>query len=610
MSIPNNSYVSYSARTQHQNKPVTTIGQDAPLPDLGGADETTKGSRQSATAGARPGRLIPEMLQWLSDNREQFEFYLLHAMFHDPLLRAPLLATPVIPKDFRREEYSLVIGALINASKIMYIIGQQLPNPPSCEFLHTYLRVAVREEASSDEMEKEAVNLIKALQDPSFTEKHYCIPAFFEAWYGSERGKQIAKVIARDTVPDVHKQVGLMQDALTRAGEAVRGDEIDPYLMVLRSTSEEQPSRRPTGIEGLDRCLNRGWGRGECVLLFGGTSSGKSIVAAQCGWHEATQNGGYTLIVSTELQPSEYVARMLSGGLEVPIHLLQDCENLTQIRKAVMAMDNHAPPEEAFWEAQIVLLERVYVAKVHADDTLNPRALLKREMVRYERLCGQPPTLVILDWLGSVGDLGGGGSGGSADRAAAWETAATSCVKFAEDTGIPTLVLAQAVNDAQTKSMLTINDIGISKGIGKNMTAVIGLTNSISGNTKRGSPSSSCSVYKEEQWLCVCKARKGVAANIPVRRDFLHQRFLPRLEELVPEDPPESAGSGSKRAGIDYPGEVRKAFGDQEALSFTDFSKRLCEQVGIKESTADARLRKFVQLQLVHKDAEGKYRRT
>ena len=44
-----------------------------------------------------------------------------------------------------------------------------------------------------------------------------------------------------------------------------------------------------------------------------------------------------------------------------------------------------------------------------------------------------------------------------------WEIAATQCVKFSDDTGIPLLVLAQAVNDAQLKSVLTINDIGISR---------------------------------------------------------------------------------------------------------------------------------------------------
>ena len=295
-------------------------------------------------------------------------------------------------------------------------------------------------------------------------------------------------------VPDVRRIIAGLNETLDRAGEAIRGDENDPYLMVLNSTYEEQPSRSPTGIEALDRCLNGGWGRGETVLLFGGTGGGKSIVAAQCAWHEASQNDGFPLIVSTELQPCEYVARMLSCGCSVPIHLIQDCENLIQIKNATSHRPEYATLEHAF----NVLSDRVYIAKVHPDDGMDSRAILKRAMLRHEKIHGRRPTWVCLDWLGSVADVGSGSSRGSAERATAWELAANGCVKFAEETGIPTLVLAQAVNDSQTKGMLTINDIGISKGIGKNMTAVIGLTKAINRGGKSGS---SPGVYKEEQWL-------------------------------------------------------------------------------------------------------------
>lgn len=555
-----------------------------------------------AEMGAK--KLTKEMAQWLQDNRDNYAFYLLHGMLHDPMLRASLLGVPVTPDDFDREEHALVIGSLINATKIANHLGTKVPCPPSYEFLRSYLEVAARTESADDEIVARAVKLIREMQDPSYTEQHYCIKPYFEAWYGSIRAKKAARRIQRDVVPDVHGQIGVMQDALASAREAVRGDEDDPYLKVINSTFEEQPSRRPTGIDGLDRCLNGGWGDGECYMMFGGTSAGKSIAAGQCAWHEVTQNNGYALIVSTELQPSEYVARMVSCGCKIPIHLIQDCANLAQIRKATVAEPGRAQLEEAFQ----VLKEHVYVAKVHPDDGLDPRAILRREMLRYEKIYGRRPTLVCLDWLGSVADIGGGSSRGSSERAAQWEFAANGCVKFAEETGIPTLVLAQAVNDAQTKGMLTINDIGISKGIGKNMTAVIGLTNSINRNTKGGSANSSSSVYKEEQWLCVCKARKGEADNIPVQREFHYQRFIAR-QESPPDGSSESTSSEGNRTRFDYPAEVTKVLAPDEVLSHTDLWKRISVEFGVEIAAAKNRIKKYLDLDLIEKTSDKKYRR-
>ena len=599
-------------RTHPRTMSTTIYDEDVPeiVPpdpeDINAANNTPTGNGFQAASTAPvqvalvPGKLPKDMQQWLADNRDTFAFYVLHAMLHDPLMRAAMLSVPVTDDDFEREEHSLIVAALTSAVKIMHVIGHQVPCPPTYEFLRTYLEVAAKTESSDDEIVAIAVKLVKELQDPSFCEQHYCIKPYFEAWYSSIRAKKVALVLRRDVIPDVRGSIAVLEDALASADKAVRGVEDDPYLKVINSTIEEQPSRSPTGIEGLDRCLNGGWGRGEAYLVFGGTSSGKSIIAGQCAWHEATLNDGYPLIVSTELQPSEYVARMVSCGCEIPIHLIQDCENLTQIRKATVSEPQRGHLEEAFQ----VLKDRVYIAKVHSDDGMDPRAILKREMLRYESIYGRRPTWVCLDWLGSVADVGSGSSRGSAERATAWEFAANGCVKFADETGIPTLVLAQAVNDAQTKGMLSINDIGISKGIGKNMTAVIGLTNSIN----RGGGSGS--VYKQEQWLCVCKARKGEAASIPVQRDFLYQRFLARQEESAPDGSQESEADRPSKPGkkTKYEVEVTKAFEGKEVLTYTHLIDQLVKITKLAVPTLKQRISSYLELGLVEKDADGKYR--
>jgi hypothetical protein len=475
-------------------------------------------------------QITDEMKQWLADNRDTYAFYLLHAMMHDPLMRAAMLSVPVTDDDFEREEHSLIVAALTSAVKIMHVIGHQVPCPPTYEFLRTYLEVAAKTESSDDEIIARAVNLIKEMQNPSFCAQHYCIRPYFEAWYGSIRAKKAALVLRRDVIPDVPGQIVEMQRSLSAAAQAVAEGAEDPMQAFAGSQILERTLRRPTGITGLDECLNGGWGPNECYLMFGGTGSGKSIAAGQCAWWEASHNHGWPLIVTTELQPREYAARTVSNAAGIPINIVQDCENVAQIRQAVMSNPASMYRIKKVDEVLAKFLERTRIHKVSPDDGMNLQMLLERECMIYKTRMGHDPTWVCLDWLGSVADVSSGGrQGGTSERAMLWEQSANSGVKFADRSGIPTLLLAQGVNDAQLKRVLTINDIGISKGLGKNMVAVIGITNTIDKAgilaAERGKADMPRSMFLEDQLFCACKARKGEGNNIPVRREFRFQRF-------------------------------------------------------------------------------------
>ncbi len=476
-------------------------------------------------------RLTPDMLQWLTDNREDYEFYMLHAMLHDPLRRLNLLSVPVTPDDFRREEYAIVLRALTAAATIMGSIGQQLPVPPPLEFLRTYIESAAKIEGSDDEVVSDAMKLLRELQNPSFNDQHYCVSPYFEAWYGSVRAKKAARELQKVDIPDVHAQLGNVQKALAAAQHATSADEEDDMDNFLLGDGLERTARRSTGVAGLDDCFNGGWGDHECYLLFGGTGGGKSIAAGQCAWNEAKNNNGWPLIVSTELSSREYAARTVSNAAGVPIELLQDCQNVAQIRQAIGGNQGLSYKLPKADEVVEVIASRFRIHKISADEGMEARMMLEREAMKYEAKMGRLPTWMCLDWLGSVADLGAGGKS-SSDRALAWEIAATGCVKFSEDSGIPLLVLAQAVNDAQTKSILTINDIGIAKGIGKNMVVVVGVTNTIDkagiAAAVTGKGEMPRSMILQDQFFCVAKARKGEGRNVPVRRDFRYQRFIAR----------------------------------------------------------------------------------
>lgn len=474
--------------------------------------------------------LNAEMTEWLLRNMADYEFYMMHAIFHDPLYRSSLLATPLTPADFLNEEYAIVVGGLITAQNIMRRLGKDAPYPPTPEYMKTYVNLAAREEGSDDEVVDGAMKLVETLQDPSFKDQHYCVNMYFEAWYSTMRAKKVARLLQQPSIPDVRGAVAAMQNAMAAAAQAAFGDEEDEMEQCISGTETDVIIRRSTGLAGLDECMNGGTGPGECYLLFGGTGSGKSVAAGQIVWNEADTNNGFPLIVSTELRAREYVARIVSAAASIPISIIQDCGNFEQIRNAVSKAPSLQHKHERVEKVLSRIEQRLRVAKVTSEDGMDSRELLQREMMRYENKYGQRPTLVILDWLGSVADIqAGSGRRTTSERAMAWETAANGCVKFAEATGIPTLVLAQAVNDAQMKRVLTINDIGISKGIGKNMTLVVGVTNSIdyagikaAATGKADIPSA---MFLEDQLFCVCKARKGEGRNVRVRREFRFQRF-------------------------------------------------------------------------------------
>lgn len=473
--------------------------------------------------------LNPEMRQWLIDNRKDYEFYMLHAILHDPLMRAQLMGTPLTMDDFQDEHMALIIGAMANATKIMRIVGKEVPAPPSPEFMRTYIESAARVEASDDEVIDEAMGLLKELQNPSYREQHYCVMPYFAAWYSSGRAKRAARKLQMESIPDVAEAVTLIQNAMASAYQAACMDADDEMLQVMDGETEERVRRRSTGIAGLDECMNGGWGDAECSLLFSGTGGGKTITAGQCAWWEADHNQGYPLIVSTEVKAREYVARIVSGACSVKINVIQDCANFSQIRQAVAADPGSSFRIKKVNEVLDRIRERLRIAKINTDDGLEARAMLEREVLKFLNKVGHMPTWVCLDWLGSMADIGGGNRQSTSERALAWEYAANGCVKFAETTGIPTLVLAQAVNDAQLKRILTLSDIGISKGIAKNMVNAIGVTNSIDQAGIKaavtGKAEMPSSMFLKEQFFCVCKSRKGEGRNIPVQRNFLYQRF-------------------------------------------------------------------------------------
>lgn len=470
-----------------------------------------------------------QMLDWFSANRHKVEFYMLHRMYHDVTYRNHVMTLDLHHKDFESEDLSLLFAAIKLNEHIASVIGNTAEAILSQESIANSIRASALDLEADDTWVNQTMTTLTEIQKPEYSSEWYILQHYSGVWLMSRRFKAVARKAM--TTPAVNAVLLLehLHKATEMSTALMEGGETDEMTSVMFGEDEEGLIRRSTLIPPLDKCLNGGLGAGECYLGFGGTGAGKSILCGQMAWNEIS-SGGRVLIVSTELTAHEYVARILSNACSINIGILQDCKNVKQMRASIMRqVPVHEQPQKLSQveTAVAMIVQRLHVVKINADPSVPAGMIMQAEYDKFAKKFGESATLVELDWLGTVADANT--SNGSAERAAAWERSANSCVKFADRNQVATFVWAQAVNDAHMKAVLTLQDIGIAKGIGKNMVVVIGITNFVkrkeiiaAGMGKGELPSDN---FEKTQMLCACKTRKGPPTNVMVARDFKFQRF-------------------------------------------------------------------------------------
>lgn len=472
--------------------------------------------------------LTPEQLVWLSANKAGYELVLMHAILHDESRRAAMLSVPLGPLDFDSLELGAILQGLIMSEAIMAKMGTHMPFPPTVDQLKSYMYAATKEKDSTvaeDDLPG-AYRALEELQSPHRKDQWYFLDTYFVAWLTSVRAKGYARRAQKNQIANAAEMSQLIDKDIRKASSAIWSAESDDMYQALYGTSEVGKVRRPTGFPALDEALNGGWGEGECYGLMAGTGGGKSVLAGQVAYYEASTAGGAPLILTTELPVVEYMVRMISNSCNVKIPLIQDCLNMNQVKMVLASQD---PVALARFEVALkVITEKMRIVKLHPDQGLNARAIMEQQVQLFERQMGRKPTLVIFDWLGRVADVAN--TGKQSDRTVAWELAADSCVQFSEVSGIPALVLLQAVNNANTKKVLSIEDTGISKGVWKQMVMGFAITNCVDTAAVKqalltGALPGTMRTTPDDQLFCIVKSRKGEGTYIPVKRQMLYQRF-------------------------------------------------------------------------------------
>lgn len=475
-----------------------------------------------------PMDLTPDQLLWLASNKDAYETILMHAILHDKMRRSSMLGVPLVARDFSSTSLAAILQGLILAESVMAKMDASMPFPPTVQQLQTYMLAATKEKDSLviEEELPEAHKVLEMLQDPRRSDQWYFLDTYFATWLSSVRVKGYARKAQMNPIANASEVQRAIEKDIRAANAAIYSVESDERYQALYGTATEGKVRRSTGFAELDEALGGGLGEAECVGVMSGTGGGKSVLVGQMGYHEAL-TGGWPLILTTELSVIQYITRMISNACNIKISLIKDCLNVGQIKQLVASTDPAALGRVEV--ALRIISERIGLVKLHPDQGLGARAIMEQQIQLYEHQFGHKPTLVIFDWLGRVADVAG--TGKQSDRTVAWEIAADSCVQFAEISGIPTVVLLQAVNNANTKSVLTIEDTGISKGVWKQMVAGIGITNKLDTTAVKaalllgGGLPGSMRTTLDDQLFCLLKSRHGEGTFIPVKRQFLYQRF-------------------------------------------------------------------------------------
>ena len=471
-----------------------------------------------------------KMLDWFAANRHKVEFYMLHRMYHDVTYRSHVMTLDLHHKDFESADLSLLFAAIKLNEHMSNVMGVASEPILRQESIANSIRACALDLEADDIWIAESMSTLVEIQKPEYSAEWYILQHYSGIWLMSRRFKAVARKAMMNPSVDAVALMERLHTASEMSEALAEGGETDAMTDVMFGDSSEGLVRRSTLIPALDKCLNGGLGDGECYLGFGGTGAGKSILCGQLAWNEIS-SGGYVLIVSTELSAHEYVARILSNACTINIGILQDCKNIKQMRMSVIRqIPLHEQPQKLSQldTAVALITQRLHIVKCNADASIPAGAVLQSEYDKFVKKFGRPPTLTELDWLGTLADVSSS-TNGSAERAAAWERSANSCVKFADKNQVATFVWAQAVNDAHMRAVLTLQDIGIAKGIGKGMVVVIGVTNFVkrseiiaAGMGKGALPEDN---FQTEQMFCACKTRKGPPTNVKVERMFKYQRF-------------------------------------------------------------------------------------
>jgi hypothetical protein len=279
---------------------------------------------------------------------------------------------------------------------------------------------------------------------------------------------------------------------------------------------EEDVPRIKTGLLPLDMATGGGVAFKESTLVIAAPGTGKTIMACQFGSTMAL-SGTRTLLISTEETPEQLTPRIVSHHCNIPISIIKDGVKEELLQQAQL---------ERFQDLQGRLPDDVFRI-VHWDD--RNKDIEGHFEALYDQACeemGGPPQAVLLDWLG--GALGKNESNDPKVYRAILKRGANAMAALAKRFDLHTFTFAQAnLQQCVNKVRVDATVLSENKTLHEDMTNCWGITALLDKDAMVDSGEESA-MFSLDQYISVSKSRRGVDRKIPVKREFLFQRFVAR----------------------------------------------------------------------------------
>ncbi len=278
------------------------------------------------------------------------------------------------------------------------------------------------------------------------------------------------------------------------------------------SGNEPVVERLATGIATLDHALHGGLAVGQMALVIAPQGAGKTVIATQFAGEFAA--GGHSgILISTEETAAELQLRILAQRCDIPFTQLKD-----GFRREVLNSEQRAAVENLIGRLKTRLIIHDW-QEGHAKSIV---ADLRNELRSYVQREGHKPKWIIFDWIG-------GGMGQLSTQQLnvyrhIFQATADELVRIARDESIAVIALAQAnVVQARNNPRIDSSCLAECKSLGRGATLIMGI--SALQYSVAESEMGSTPTYRDKQYIFISKARKGLSTSVPVRRNFIYQRF-------------------------------------------------------------------------------------
>jgi AAA domain len=495
--------------------------------------------------------LSKEMTDWLGANLPEYETILLHAIFHDSHHRADLLdRLKVMHRDFREPASGVVIGGMLKMNTIARQLGREVPYPPLPHLMVSYINLFAREEFYGDADVEDAIKLVEKLKEPSLKDQHHTVNPYLEAWVGLARGALFARKLMMRKIPEVGPFLEELSDTLALAREIANPSG-------FREFDFDNPPEPPEPVLKLsDRTICT---PGNISNIQGPPKAAKSAVV------------GAVLASMLLEQGREADTLGFTGGNEngrAVIHI--DTEQSLH--------DHHSMVRRAYKRAN---------------------RETKADWLRSHSLIGLEPAM-CLEYLVRTMRLSAEEHGGV--RLVIIDGIADFCTdpNDAEECFALIRKLHRLASDYRCVILTVLHEnpgsaAGKTRGhLGSHLDRKVETSLRVAKDEKSGSVTlwvergRHCFMPKNSGWQFQWCDEAGM--HVSLQEDdaaFVRPR---------PDKPAK------------YTAEVAKAFGDAETVSFSDLVKALVKAANMAESTAKARVREYLDMGLVEKVQDGKYR--